>query len=95
VRIIDEAPSASVPLDRPLFAAFVRGCGCPGRAKQAWTDVAQFSERNIPALNFGPGDPQLAHRDDERLDVAALDRCLAILASFLEGVGPFGNKERP
>jgi succinyl-diaminopimelate desuccinylase len=95
VRIVDEAPSAAVPLDRPLFARFIEGSGRPSRAKQAWTDVAQFSERGVPALNFGPGDPHLAHRDDERVEIESLDRCLGTLVSFLEGDGPFGKKEIP
>ncbi len=93
VRLIDEAPSGAVPLGRPLFAAFVEGSGRPSRAKQAWTDVAQFGERGVPALNFGPGDPHLAHRDDERVEIASLDRCLTTLTAFLEGDGPFGKKE--
>jgi succinyl-diaminopimelate desuccinylase len=93
VRFIDEAPSGAVPLDRPLFAAFLGGSGRPSRAKQAWTDVAQFSERGVPALNFGPGDPQLAHRDDERVKVGSIVSCLTTLVSFLEGGGPFMKKE--
>ncbi len=95
VRVVDEAPSGAVPLDRPLFAAFIDGSGRPSRAKQAWTDVAQFSERGVPALNFGPGDPQLAHRDDERLEIDSLNRCLNTLLLFLAGDGPFRMKGTP
>ena len=91
VRVIDEAPSAEVPIERPQFAAFVQGSGLPCRAKQAWTDVAQFSARGVPALNFGPGDPQLAHRDDERVRIEALDRCHATIAAFLAGDVPFSK----
>jgi succinyl-diaminopimelate desuccinylase len=54
--------------------------------------VAQLSERGIPALNFGPGDPQLAHRNDERTTLDSLERCRSILMAFLEGDGPFGMK---
>ncbi len=92
VRVLDVAPSGDIPLEQPLFAAFVRGSGAASRAKQAWTDVAQMSERGIPALNFGPGDPQFAHRDDERTTLDSLERCRSILAAFLEGDGPFGMK---
>jgi succinyl-diaminopimelate desuccinylase len=91
VRVVDEAPSAEVPLERPQFAAFVHGSGLPCRAKQAWTDVAQFSELGVPALNFGPGDPQLAHRDDERVRIEALDRCRATIEAFLVGDAPFSQ----
>jgi succinyl-diaminopimelate desuccinylase len=92
VRIVDVAPSGAIPLDRPLYAAFLRDSGVTSRAKQAWTDVAQMSERGVPALNFGPGDPQLAHRDDERTTLESLERCQTILASFLEGDGPSGRR---
>ncbi|MBM3288101.1 MAG: succinyl-diaminopimelate desuccinylase [Candidatus Eisenbacteria bacterium] len=90
IRLIDEAPSGDVPLERPLFAAFLEGSGRPSRAKQAWTDVAQFSERGIPSLNFGPGDPHLSHRDDERIDLRSIESCIETLMWFLAGDGPFG-----
>lgn len=91
MRIIDEAPSAEVPLERPHFAAFVHGSGLRCRAKQAWTDVAQYSERRVPALNFGPGDPQLAHRDDEHVKISAIDRTHSTIYSFLSGASPFSG----
>ena len=72
---------------RPVFDAFLARTGIAARAKQAWTDVAQFSAVGVPAVNFGPGDPGLAHRDDERVRPAALARCFEVLERFLSGGG--------
>jgi succinyl-diaminopimelate desuccinylase len=54
--------------------------------KQAWTPVAEFATAGVDAINFGPGDPQYAHRDDERIEVASLERCHGVLRAFL-GLG--------
>lgn len=72
VAIVDSAPSARPGLARPAAAAFVADLGVEVAPKFGWTDVAQFSELGIPAVNFGPGDPTLAHRADERVPVAQL-----------------------
>jgi succinyl-diaminopimelate desuccinylase len=53
--------------------------------KQAWTPVAEFGLIGVDAVNFGPGDPQYAHRDDEQVEVAALVRSYQVLCTFLEG----------
>jgi succinyl-diaminopimelate desuccinylase len=56
----------------------------PVGPKQAWTPVAEFGLVGVDAVNFGPGDPQYAHRDDERVEVEALVRSHDVLRAFLE-----------
>ena len=65
VRVTDVAPGARPGLDQPAAAEFLAAVGGEPSAKFGWTDVARFSARGVPAVNFGPGDPSKAHADDE------------------------------
>ena len=65
IEVSDSAPSAMPGLSVPAAAAFVEAVGGVANPKFGWTDVARFSELGIPAVNFGPGDPHLAHKQDE------------------------------
>lgn len=85
--VVDEADGAPPSLDHPLLAALVAGSGGPPRAKVGWTDVASFFAHGVPAANFGPGDPLLAHRADERVGRADLERARSVLAALLAGGG--------
>ncbi len=65
LELSDSAPGAMPGLSVPAAAAFVDAVGGQVNPKFGWTDVARFSALGVPAVNFGPGDPQLAHRSDE------------------------------
>ncbi len=89
VMLTDSAPGARPGLDDPLAADFAAAVlsvtgGSPA-PKYGWTDVARFAELGIPAVNFGPGDPLLAHADDERCPLAQLYLCKDALGSWLSG----------
>jgi succinyl-diaminopimelate desuccinylase len=81
--VIDGADGAPPSLGHPLLAALVAGTGVAPRAKVGWTDVASFWEHGVPAANFGPGDPLLAHHPDERVTRAQLERAREVLAALI------------
>jgi succinyl-diaminopimelate desuccinylase len=72
VVVRDNAAGARPGLGLPAAQAFVDALGLGVVAKEGWTDVARFAAMGIPAVNFGPGDPNLAHHDDERCPVSQL-----------------------
>jgi succinyl-diaminopimelate desuccinylase len=82
--VLDSAPGARPGLDRPLAQRAVAALGGEVAGKLGWTDVARFSALGIPALNFSPGDPNLAHRADESVELEQLERCEHMLVGFLE-----------
>jgi succinyl-diaminopimelate desuccinylase len=65
IEVSDSAPSAMPGLGVPAAAAFVEAVGGTVNPKFGWTDVARFSVLGVPAVNFGPGDPHLAHKQEE------------------------------
>jgi succinyl-diaminopimelate desuccinylase len=81
--ILDVAPPGRVRSDHPLIEELLERFGLDRRAKQAWTDVAQFSERGVAAVNFGPGLPAQAHQADEHIPIANLARAYEVLHRFL------------
>lgn len=83
VTIDDSAPGARPGLTSAIAREFVDVVGQPPAAKYGWTDVARFSEFGIPAVNFGPGDPSLAHADDERVPTAQIVECERVLRNWL------------
>jgi succinyl-diaminopimelate desuccinylase len=81
--VTDNAGGALPGLSEPAAAAFVAAVGRPARAKLGWTDVARFAALGIPALNYGPGDPNLAHTRDEHVDPRKVTEAVDVLRRFL------------
>ena len=75
VRLTDSAPGALPGLDRPAARAFVEAVGGEPAPKFGWTDVARFTGLGVPAVNFGPGAPMLAHKQEEHVPVEHISRC--------------------
>jgi succinyl-diaminopimelate desuccinylase len=83
VRVTDVARGARPGLRKPAAASFVAAVGGQPRAKLGWTDVARFDTLGIPAVNYGPGDPQLAHTRDEHVALAQIDECERVMLGWL------------
>lgn len=83
VVVTDSAEGARPGLTAAIAQDFVAAVGAEPMPKYGWTDVARFSALSIPAVNFGPGDPSLAHTDDERVLTAQIVECERALRSWL------------
>ncbi|MFS0911453.1 succinyl-diaminopimelate desuccinylase [Microbacterium sp. 179-I 3D2 NHS] len=83
VEITDAAEGARPGLDAEIARRFVASVGAEPRPKYGWTDVARFSALGIPAVNYGPGDPHLAHHDEERVPLAQIEGVERGLRSWL------------
>ncbi|SFB90630.1 succinyl-diaminopimelate desuccinylase [Streptomyces aidingensis] len=79
----DSSPGALPGLGHPAARAFMAAVGGRARPKFGWTDVARFSALGIPAVNYGPGDPDLAHKRDERVAAATVRHCEERLRAWL------------
>lgn len=83
IQVTDASAGARPGLDRPAAKAFLDAIGVAARPKYGWTDVARFSELGIPAVNYGPGDPNKAHADDESVPVSQIESCYRGLRNWL------------
>ena len=83
VEVTDSSPAASPGLSLPAAAEFARVVGGTPVAKQGWTDVARFAGLGVPAVNFGPGDPQLAHTRGEYVELERIVQAVAKVRSWL------------
>jgi succinyl-diaminopimelate desuccinylase len=83
IELTDAAAGALPGLTEPTAAALVQAAGGQVRAKYGWTDVARFAALGIPAVNYGPGDPNLAHRVDERVETHKITAVTDVLRRYL------------
>src|SRR6185437_11230245 len=83
IAVVDSAPGALPGLTAEPVQEFLATIGEPPQGKLGWTDVARFAALGIPALNYGPGDPNLAHTREEHVDTTAITRCVEVLRRFL------------
>lgn len=83
IELTDAAAGALPGLAKPAAAALVAAAGGQVRAKYGWTDVSRFAALGIPAVNYGPGDPNLAHKVDERVEIAQITSVTDMLRRYL------------
>lgn len=83
VAVTDAAPGARPGLADPAAAALLGAVGGTPRAKLGWTDVARFAVLGVPAVNYGPGEPQVAHTVDEHVPLGQIVECEKKLLAWL------------
>jgi succinyl-diaminopimelate desuccinylase len=81
--VVDLSPGALPGLSAPAAAELVAAAGGRAAAKLGWTDVARFAALGMPAVNFGPGDPTLAHTQQENVRTAEIRQVTDVLRKFL------------
>ncbi|MBT8165954.1 MAG: succinyl-diaminopimelate desuccinylase [Acidimicrobiia bacterium] len=80
--IVDSAPAARVEAANHHVERLAALTGAEEHPKQGWTDAARLSERNIPAINYGPGEVAKAHKVDESVPLENLDAAFGFLKEF-------------
>jgi succinyl-diaminopimelate desuccinylase len=81
--VVDLSPGALPGLSAPAAAELVAAAGGRAAAKLGWTDVARFAALGMPAVNFGPGNPTLAHTQQENVHTAEIRQVADVLRKFL------------
>ena len=83
VRVTDSAPGALPGLTAEPAVELLAAVGAPAAAKLGWTDVSRFAALGVPALNYGPGDPNLAHAREERVEIPRIRQGASVLRRWL------------
>jgi succinyl-diaminopimelate desuccinylase len=83
VRVVDAAAGALPGLSQPAAKAFLEVTGSTPRPKFGWTDVARFTALGVPAVNFGPGDPSLAHTREEYVPTSQVRSTFEVMRAWL------------
>ncbi|MEO7126331.1 MAG: succinyl-diaminopimelate desuccinylase [Nakamurella sp.] len=83
LEVTDGAEAARPGLSAPAAAEFVAAANTTAVAKYGWTDVARFAALGIPAVNYGPGDPGLAHTPGEFVSATQIREMTEVLRRFL------------
>lgn len=83
VKVVETAAAAAPGLDHPLLQGLLAEVGGTYTGKLGWTDVARFAERGFPAVNYGPGDPIVAHTKEERVTRSDLETVYRVLRNLL------------
>ena len=83
VVLTDLSPGALPGLTAPAAREFIEATGATPSAKYGWTDVSRFAALGIPAVNYGPGDPNLAHTREEHVDTRQITAATTVLRRFL------------
>lgn len=89
--VTDSAPGGLPGLERPAAAAFLEVVGGEPQPKFGWTDVARFTMLGVPAVNYGPGDPLYAHKQDEFVPEAEIELCEQRLRTWLTAAASAGS----
>ncbi len=89
--VLEEGDSVSIedsvagaPATQSGFEGLVLAAGSV-RAKLGWTDVGFLATHGVSAVNFGPGDPLLAHSPVEEVGKAEIIASAEALARWLAG----------
>jgi succinyl-diaminopimelate desuccinylase len=83
IEVIDQAPGALPGLTAAPARRFVAAVGTEPVGKLGWTDVSRFSALGVPALNYGPGDPNLAHTRHEHVEIGQITTGADVLRRWL------------